>query len=223
MFSRAIAIAYKDITSELRSREMLGTAFTFILLIMVIFGLAMDASDQRIKEYIPGIIWVSYFFAGVILLARSFALERENDCLQGLMLIPADRSSIYFGKVMGNLAFMLAVEIVSMPIFSIIFNYSILNLFPKLLVLIVLATLGYVLVGTFLSALTESARMSQLLLPVLLFPLEVPVIIAAVRATGIVLAGRPLAEAATWLKVLGAYSAIFAVLSYMLFDFILES
>ena len=220
---RAFAIAYKDITSELRSREMLATAFTFILLIMVIFGFALDAADERVKEILPGILWVSYFFAGVILLGRSFALERENDCLQGLMLTPADRSSIYFGKVIGNLIFMLVVELVSIPIFSVIFNVALAPFLPGLLLLVVLATLGYVLVGTFMAALTESVRASELLLPILLFPLEVPVIIAAVRATELLLSGRPFVEAATWLQMLGAYSAIFAFLSYMLFDFILET
>ena len=223
MLGRAFAIAYKDITSELRSREMLATAFTFILLIMVIFGFALDAADERVKEILPGILWVSYFFAGVILLGRSFALERENDCLQGLMLTPADRSSIYFGKVIGNLIFMLVVELVSIPIFSVIFNVALAPFLPGLLLLVVLATLGYVLVGTFMAALTESVRASELLLPILLFPLEVPVIIAAVRATELLLSGRPFVEAATWLQMLGAYSAIFAFLSYMLFDFILET
>ena len=223
MLSKTFAIAHKDITSELRSREMLGTAFTFILLIMVIFGLALDATDSRINQLLPGILWVSYFFVGVILLSRSFSLERENDCLQGLMLTPADRSSIYFGKVIVNFIFMLAVELVSIPIFSVIFNFALLSFLPRLVVIIALATLGYVLVGTFLAALTESARASELLLPILLFPLEVPVIIAAVRATQIVLSDNSFAEAANWLRVLGAYSAIFAFLSYMLFDFILES
>ena len=217
------AIARKDLLAEWRSRETVATLFTFTLLVMVIFGFAVEAATAELGSVAPGIMWVSLCFAGVLLLNRSFQNEGENECIAGLLLAPADRAAIYFGKTLANLAFMAIVEACAVPAFAVLFGRDLLAGLPLLLLALALGTAGFILVGTFLAAITANARASEVLLPVLLFPLAVPVLIAAVRATAIALAGGTLADAGQWVALLVIYDLLFATLAYMLFDFVMET
>lgn len=223
LFRVTWAITRKDLLAEWRSRETVATLFTFTLLVMVIFGFAVEAATAELGAVAPGIMWVSLCFAGVLLLNRSFQNEGENDCIAALMLAPADRAAIFFGKALANLVFMVMVEVFAVPAFAVLFGRDLLAGLPLLVLVLVLGSAGFILVGTFLASLTANARASEMLLPVLLFPLSVPVLIAAVRGTAVALAGGGLADAGQWVPLLVIYDLLFATLAYMLFDYVLET
>jgi heme exporter protein B len=155
-------------------------------------------------------------------LGRSFQAEQVNDCLEQLLLVPGDRGNLYLGKLVGNIAFMLAVECLIIPLFALFFQLNLWEALIPLLAVAVLGTLGFAAIGTLFSALTANLRAREVLFPVLLFPLVVPVIIGTVTATGIVLGGGALGEASAWLKLLGAFDTIFLVVAYLTFEFVVE-
>jgi heme exporter protein B len=148
------------------------------------------------------------------------AIEKDRGCLDGLLLAPVDRSAIYFGKMLGNLAFMLIVEIIVLPIYSILYNVNLFD--PRLLFVILLGSIGYVTVGTLLSSMAVQARTRDILLPILLFPVLLPVLIAAVKASTGILQGFEWAEIRTWLNILLVYDVIFIAVALMVFDFVVE-
>ena len=218
--AKVLAIVWKDVASELRTKEMLSSMFIFALLVILIFNFAFELKRVEIADIAPGILWVAFTFAGVLGLNRSFVLERDNDCLDGLILCPLDRGIIYLGKMVGNLIFMSVVEAITLPIFAVLFDLPI--SIPRLIPIIALGTFGFAAVGTLLSAIAASTRMREAMLPVLLFPLVVPVVIAAVKSTGMILDGKPLLAAAHWLQLLFAFDIIFLVVCFVTFDFVVE-
>ncbi|MCL5677291.1 MAG: heme exporter protein CcmB [Firmicutes bacterium] len=219
-----LAIAGKDLRAELRSKEMFSAMTIFALLVAVVFSFAFDANAATLQEVFPGVIWVAFFFAGTLGLNRSFVNERQNSAIHGLMLAPADRSVIYFGKVLGNMAVITITEAIGLPVFLVLFDVSA-GPRPALLVLsIVLATLGFIAIGTFLSALAANTRTGEILLPIILFPVAVPVVLGAVQTTGAVLLteGVDLPRFYQWLRVLAVYDVVFLVVPFLLFDYVLE-
>lgn len=222
IWSRVWAIAAKDLRAELRTKQTSSAMMIFAFLVIVIFAFAFDPTRQNLTFILPGVIWVAFFFAALLGLNRSFVAERVNDCLHGLMLAPVDRSAIYFGKVLANLLFTLVVEAVALPLFFVLFNYTLEGSWWVLAGVVTLATFGFIAVGTFLSALSANTRTSEILLPVILFPVAVPVVIGAVQATRAILAGAGLAEFLPWLGVLGVYGVVFSVVPFLLFDYVLE-
>lgn len=220
--SRVAAIAAKDLRAELRTKQMSSAMLIFAFLVIVIFAFAFDPTRQNLSYILPGVIWVAFFFAAMLGLNRSFVAEKVNDCLHGLMLAPVDRSAIYFGKVLANLAFTLVVEAVSLPVFFVLFNYTLEGSWLLLGAVVVLATFGFIAVGTFLAALSANTRTSEILLPVILFPVAVPVVIGAVQATRGILAGAAGGEYLPWFGVLGVYGVVFLAVPFLLFDYVLE-
>ena len=217
----AWAIVRKDVVAELRTREMLSTMLIFVLLALFIFNFAFDLRVDNVRQVAPGVIWVAFVFAGVLGLNRSFVLEIDKGCLDGLLMTPVDRSVIYFGKVIGNVIFMLVVEAIGLPIFSVLFNVMLVR--ADVALIVVLGTLGFAGVGTLFSAMTANTRAREVLLPILLFPVVTPAIIAAVKATAGVLDGATLAEMGNWLNLLIGFDVIFLALAYMTFDYVVES
>jgi heme exporter protein B len=180
----------------------------------------LDLNPNIQKEVTPGVLWVTFAFAGTLGLNRSMAVEKDRGCLDGLLLAPVDRSVIYFGKMLGNLIFMFLVEIIMLPLYSILYN---LNLFqPGLLLVIVLGSVGYTVVGTLLSSMAVQARTRDVLLPILLFPVVLPVLISAVRASGFFLQGMDMDLIWPSLNLLIAYDVIFIAVAYMVFDYVVE-
>ncbi|MGE5553412.1 MAG: heme exporter protein CcmB [Betaproteobacteria bacterium] len=220
--SRIWAIAAKDLRAELRTKQMSSAMLIFAFLVIVIFAFAFDPTRQSLSFILPGVIWVAFFFAALLGLNRSFVAEKVNDCLHGLMLAPVDRSAIYFGKVLANLIFTLVVEAVSLPLFFVLFNYTLQGSWPLLGAVVVLATFGFIAVGTFLAALAANTRTSEILLPVILFPVAVPVVIGAVQATRGILAGAAFSDYLPWFGVLGVYGAVFLAVPFLLFEYVLE-
>jgi heme exporter protein B len=219
---RVWAIVWKDVTSELRTKEIFTSMSVFSLLVIVIFNFVFDPGISNLEKILPGILWVAFTFAGVLGLNRSFIFEKDKDCLQGLMLCPVDRSAIYLGKMIGNVIFMLVVEVVALPIFSVLFNFSIWILLYRLSPVLILATLGFAAVGTVFSAMSVNTRTREVMLPILLFPITIPVMIAAVKSTGSVLEGASLLSAVSWLNLLVVFDLIFLAISFLTFEYVIE-
>jgi heme exporter protein B len=217
---KILAIVHKDIIAELRTKEMFSSMFVFALLVIVIFNFAFELRVANIKQVSPGVLWVAFTFAGMLGLNRSFILEKDKGCLEGLLLAPVDRSAIYFGKMLGNLIFMSVVEAIVLPIFWVLFNPPLFS--PALILVIVLGTLGFAGVGTLFSAIAVHTRAREVMLPILLFPIVVPLMIAAVKITGGLLDGQPLSEMRNWLNLLVGFDVIFLAVSYMTFDYVVE-
>lgn len=219
-FSTIGAIVWKDLAAELRSRELLSAMLVFALLVILIFNFALelDATTRRVAT--PGILWATFAFAGTLGLNRSMAVEKDRGCLDGLLLAPVDRSAIYFGKTISNLAFMIIVEAVVLPVYSVLYNTNLFN--SGLIVVILLGSVGYVAVGTLLSSMAVQTRTRDVLLPILLFPVIIPVLIASVKASGGFLQGLELTEIMPYINLLIVYDVIFTAVAYMVFDYVVE-
>lgn len=214
------AILWKDLTAEWRSRELLSSMLVFALLVVMIFNFALELDAQTRESVTAGVLWTTFTFAGTIGLNRSMASERDSGCLDGLLLAPVDRSIIYFGKLGGNFLFILVVEAVVLPLYSFLFGVNVFQ--PGLLPVLLLGSFGYAAVGTLLAVMAVQVRTRDILLPILLFPLVLPVLIAAVKASQGALAGLPVGQYASWINLLVAYDVIFAALAWMVFDYVVE-
>ncbi|NYE58148.1 heme exporter protein CcmB [Carboxydothermus ferrireducens] len=221
-FKKALAIVEKDIKAEFQSKEMLSVMLVFALIMLVIFNFAFDVKKQIVNDIFPGIIWITFFFSGLLGLNRSFFIEKNQDCLLGLMLAPVDRSVIFLGKMLSNLVFLLIIEILTLPLFFIFLNIPVPQKFGFFLIILFFGSLGFVAIGTFLAALAANTRASDILLPVLLFPVLIPVILGSVAATKGVFFNLPFSEWSIWLKILGVYDLLFIVVPLMLFETLLE-
>jgi heme exporter protein B len=219
---RALIVAWKDLVVERRSKENINALLFFSLLLLFIFQFALGPDRDRLTAVLPGVLWLGFILSGLLGLNRTFLVERDNDCWEGLLLAPGDKSAIYLGKLAGNLALMFFVEAVVLVLFVVFFNIDIGRALPGLLVVIVLGTIGLASVGTLFAAMTAQARARELLLPVLLIPVQVPVLLASVKTTEAVLAGEPFAEVAHWLRLLAAADVIYLVVAMLTFDYVLE-
>ena len=216
------AIVWKDFVTELKTRELLSAMFIFALLVILIFIFSINLSIVKASEVGPGILWVAFLFAGTIGLNRSFMLEKENGCLMGLMLVPADRTTIYFGKLISNLIFLSIMELFILPLFMIFFNIDLLSHLGPLLVVVFLGTLGFCALGTLLSSLSANLKTREIMLPILLYPLLIPIIIGVVRMTGQILDGAELADMMKWVGLTASFDIIYIGVSIMTIDHILE-
>lgn len=214
------AVVWKDLAAELRSRELLSAMLVFALLVILIFNFALELDPKTRASVTSGVLWVTFAFAGTLGLNRSMAMEKDRGCLDGLLLSPVDRSAIYFGKAIGNLVFMLLVEAIVLPVYSVLYSVNLLQ--AGLLLVIVLGSVGYTAVGTLLASMAVQTRTRDILLPILLFPLAVPVLIAAVKASAGFLEQIPSAEILPWLNILIVYDIIFTAVAFMVFDYIVE-
>jgi heme exporter protein B len=220
-FMRSLtAIIWKDMAAELRSRELISAMLVFALLVILIFNFSLELDAQARATVTSGVLWVTFAFAGTLGLNRSMAMEKDRGCLDGLLLAPVDRTAIYFGKAIGNLIFMLIVEAIVLPVYSVL--YSVNLLLPGLLLIILLGSIGYVAVGTLLSSMAVQTRTRDVLLPILLFPLVIPVLIAAVKGSTGFLQGIALADILPWINLLIVYDVIFIAVAFMVFDYIVE-
>jgi heme exporter protein B len=221
-FRQLSALIWKELLVEARGRETVLAGGVFALLVLVIFNFAFDLRVENVAAVAPGVLWVTVTFAGILSLGRAFARERDRRTLDGLLLAPVDRSALYLAKLVGNLMSMLVVEIIALPAFIGLFNLRV-DL-PLLVVGLALGTLGLAGVGTLFAAIAAHTRAREVLLPLLLFPIQVPVILATVKTTGaaIQVPGLDPPEIGQWLGLLVAFDALFLSLSVLLFDFAIE-
>jgi heme exporter protein B len=220
LFKATFAIVQKDLAAEFRSFELVSAMLVFSLLVIIIFNFALELDVKVRQSVTAGVLWTTFAFAGTLGLNRSMATEKDRGCMDGLLLAPVDRSAIYFGKAISNLAFMLIVEAVVLPVYSVLYNV---NLFRfDLLGIILLGSIGYVAVGTLLSTMSVQTRTREVLLPILLFPVAIPVLLAAVKASGGLLAGAEFAEILIPLNILIVYDVVFIAVAFMVFDYVVE-
>lgn len=220
-FLKAVsAVVWKDLRAELRSRELFSAMLVFAALMIIIFNFALELDVKVRQSVTAGVLWSTFAFAGTLGLNRSMAIEKDRGCLDGLLLAPVDRSAIYFGKVISNLAFMLIVEIIIVPAYSLLYN---INLFvPGLLLVILLGSIGYAAVGTLLATMSTQTRTRDILLPILLLPIAFPLLLAAIKASGGFLTGADWEEILLPLNLLIAYDVIFIAVAFMVFDSVVE-
>ena len=214
------AIVTKDVAAELHTREMISAMLVFSVLALFIFSFALDLRGAVARAAAPGVLWATVTFAGTLGLSRSLAREQQTGCIDGLLLAPVDRSAIFFGKALGNLAFMVVVEVVLLPLFSALFDVPLLR--PGVLVVMALGTVGYAAVGTLMAAIAVNTRAREVMLPILLLPLAIPVLIAAVQATGGLVEGGTLAEVGGWVRLLVTYDLVIVAVSTLTFGYVVE-
>ena len=217
---KVIAITWKDALSEMRTKEIVFSVLVFTLLVIVIFNFAFGASQEMMELVAPGILWVTFAFAGVLSLNRSFIPEKEQDCLEGLMACPVSREVIYVGKMLGSLLFMLIIEVIALLIFAFLFNLPVLS--PQIITITVLTTIGFVAVGILFSALAVNTKAQEMVLPILFLPIVAPIIISAVKASELALSGESWSGLSSWLQIIGAFDVIFLVVSFLIFAFVIE-
>jgi heme exporter protein B len=215
-------VAWKDLLTERRSKETLNALLFFALALLFVFQFALDADRERLAVVLPGLLWLAFILSGMLGLGRVFLVERENDCWEGLLLAPGDKSAIYLGKLAGSLALMLVVETIVLTLFTLFFNVDLAPVLPALALVIALGTLGFCAVGTLFAAMTAQVRARELLFPVLLLPVLVPVLLGTVKVTEALLLREPLADVAHWFSLLVAADVIYVVTGLLTFDAILE-
>lgn len=214
----------KDLRIEWRNLDNLPSMFFFSLLVLVIFNFGFDFATADFAKIGPGVLWAAFSFAGVLAFGHSFALEREGECMQGLMLAPVDAGSIYLGKMLANLVTLFLVEAAVLPLCAALFNYDILPSLGTLALVVLVHTIGYCAVGTLFGAMTARTRRGDVLLPILLFSISVPLMISAVKTTGAALgaAGSLGDEGRTWMTMACIFDIVFVTAAYLTFDYVIE-
>ena len=214
------ALVWKDILLEARTKDIVVTVLVFSLLVIVIFNFALDPTPQTVAFVAPGVLWVAFVFGGVLGLTRSFALEKDQGSIHGLLLAPVSRDTIFFGKMLAIFLFMLLVEVLVFPVFAVLYNLSLLE--PGLVPVAVLATLGIATVGTVFSAMAVNTRAREVMLPLLFFPVILPVMVVAVEASGAVIRDGGSSDMVRWLPLLAAFDAVFLVVCPIAFHLVVE-
>jgi len=216
------AIVWKDFISEFRTKEMILFMCLFSFLVLMIFNFAFDVSNNADRGMTAGLLWVAFVFSGLTGLGRSFSVERDRGTFQGLILSPISPWTIFLAKLISVFVFTTFMEIITLFLFSILYNTTIFPFLVPLGLIIFLGTLGFTAIGTIFSAISATTRARDVLLSILFFPISVPVIIASVKATGIILNGMPFQTMFPWLKILVGFDLIFLLVSYLTFEFITE-
>jgi len=220
MFNTIATILWKDLKIEWRTREAISAAFVFSVLVLVIFNFALDLNTTEARRLGAGFFWVAFAFAGVLALNRSFALEKQDGCVRALLLSPADRGGIYAGKFLANVIFMLITQLLVLPLFIVFFDVAVTGGFGILLLVFLLGSIGFSAVGTLFSAVAANTRMRELMLPILLLPVSIPLLIAAVETTAYALGAET--EVSMWFKLLVVYDVVFVTTCFLSFEYVME-
>lgn len=211
----------KELRLEFRRRELLTATLVFALIIVVFFSFAFDPTPADSRRYGPGLLWIAFLFAGSLMLNPSFAREQINDTLDALRMAPVPTFSIVGAKMLANLLFLSICEAILLPVFSVLYNVSLAGIIGRLILVLLLGSIGLVVTGTVFSAISAHARMRELLLPVLLLPFLTPVLIAAVSAT-LSLFAEPAVLDRAWVTILAGFDIVYLTASWILSDFLME-
>jgi heme exporter protein B len=222
MMTKIWAIFRKDLLIELRTKDSLNAMLFFGIVVLVIFNFALESARDSIRSSVPGVLWVAFAFSGTLGLNRTFAAEKENSCLQGLLLIPVGRGVIYLGKMLAAAVFMMMAEVVIFVFSLVFFNLTVWYEIPYLVLVFLIGTLGFTAVGTLLSAIAVNTKMREVLLPLILFPVVLPILINAVEATNIILNTADYRALKLPLTIMAVFTLVFGVISYLLFEYVLE-
>jgi heme exporter protein B len=219
---RAAAVAWKDLTAERRSKAGFNAVAFLGLLILLLFGFALGPDSEALRSAAAGALWLAILFAGVLAFNRSYQLELDGGALEALLLYPGARWSLFVGKFLANLLFVLLIEAVVVPVALILFQVRAAGGWLSQVVVLLLGTVGFVALGTFYAAMASRSRAREVLLPLLLFPMLVPVLLASVEASTSLLAGDPMREAGAWIRLLLAFDVIFVAASVAAFEHVIE-
>jgi heme exporter protein B len=219
---QSFTIASKDLRAELRTKEALNASVAFALVILLLFSFAFEPTEVETRQISGGLLWLVFAFAGALILNRSFARELTNDCLDALVAAPISGAALFLGKAVANLALLLAVELICLPVFGVFYNVRWTLQFWSLMLVVLLGTWGLTVVGTMFSALTVNLRLRELMLPMLVYPIMVPGLLAAVQLTTPLMMGQPLeGDLIPWLRLLIAFDVIFTALALALVETVL--
>ena len=211
----------KELRTEFRSRELLTTTVVFILTIVVLFSFTFDPSVSESRRFGPGLLWLAFLFAASLMLQPGFLREQNNDTLSALRLSVSDPFAIFLAKLIANAIFLLVTEMLLLPIFAVLYNVHIVAVFPQLVLVLILGSVGVAIPGTAFSAISAQARMRELMLPVLLLPLLTPVLIASTEATAALLAEKPELRL-DWLGFLAGFDVVFLTALWLFGEYLLE-
>ncbi|HEU4564693.1 MAG TPA: heme exporter protein CcmB [Gemmatimonadaceae bacterium] len=220
--ARVRAVAWKDLTTERRTKANFNAVVFFAGLTLLLFGFALGPDADALRAAAAGVLWLTVLFSGVLAFNRSYQLELESGALETLLLYPGERWSIFVGKLIANLAFVLLVELIVVPIAGILFHVPLFDPLPGLAGVLILGTFGFVTLGTFYAAMASRLRAREVLLPLLLFPMLIPLLVGAVEATKALLVGDPMGDAKAWVRLLGAFDIIFLVAAVLAFEHVIE-
>jgi heme exporter protein B len=222
LLTETFLLLKKDLRVEMRRRESLLTMFFFGTLLLFVFHFSFDLRPERIAEMTPALLWLAFLFTGTLGLAQLFEAERGNHCLEALLLSPMDRGAFFLAKTCFNFLLMVAVEIVVIPLFWVLFNLAFWDRVPYVFFVTLLGTVGFCVLGTLMSAVTLKTRARELLLPLVLFPLMIPVILATIRCMEAILQSGEIGDALPWLRLLVGFDVIFLTLGTLIFDWVIE-
>jgi heme exporter protein B len=220
--SRVAAVAWKDLTTERRSKANFNAVLFLAALMLLMFGFALGPDTGALRVAAAGIVWLTILFSGNLAFHRSYQVELEGGALETLLLYPGARSSIFLGKLLANLVFVLLVLLALVPIAIILYDIRVGASAALLFVVIFLGTFGFVTLGTFYASMASRSRAREVILPLLLFPMLVPVLVASVEATTALLAGDPMGESGRWIRLLVAFDVIFLGASILAFGAVIE-
>jgi len=222
VFRQALTIAWKDLRSEIRSKETINASLSFAIVILLLFSFAFDPTSDTTREISGGLLWIVFAFAGALIVNRSFARDLPNDCLDALIASPVSGAALFLGKAWANIVLLLTLELVSFPVFGIFYNVAWTQRFWPLMLVLVLASWGMTVVGTMFSALTVNLRLRELMLPMLVYPIMIPGLLAAIQLTTALVGGKPLeGDLLMWLKLLVGFDVIYTALAIALVDTVL--
>ena len=219
---RVRAVAWKDLTAERRTKENFNAVVFLAALMLLLFGFALGPDTEALRGAAAGVLWLTVLFSGVLAFNRSYQLELEGGALEWLLLYPGERWSVFVGKLAANLVFVLLVEAIVLPVAAVLYHVSILPVLPALAGVLVLGTVGFVTLGTFYAAMASRLRAREVLLPLLHFPMLIPLLVAAAEATRAILVGDPMGDGRAWVKLLGAFDIIFIAASVLAFEHVIE-
>jgi heme exporter protein B len=219
---QVLVITSKDLRAELRTKEAVNAALAFALVILLLFSFAFDPSAETTRDIAGGLLWIVFAFAGVLVLNRSFVRELPNDCLDALIAAPIPGAALFLGKVLANYVLVLAVELVSLPVFGVFYNVPWTSRFWQLMLVVALGTWGLTVIGTVFSALTVNIRLREVMLPMLIYPIMIPALMGAMQLTSDLVVGKPIgAENVAWLKMLVGFDVIYTAVSLLLVETVL--
>ncbi len=222
MLRQSWAVFMKDLRMEFRGKEALNAAIAFALVVLILFSFVIDPGSEELKEFAGGLLWILFAFAGVLLLNRSFSREQANDTLEVLLSLRVQPAALLLGKALANLVFILLVETICLPVFGILYNVDVFQQPGWMLFTLVLATWAIAVIGTVFAAMTVNLRLRELMLPVIVYPMIIPALAAAIRLTTLALQNQaPAGDDWIWVRLLVGFDIIFTALALGLMDTVL--
>ncbi|MCB9455404.1 MAG: heme exporter protein CcmB [Anaerolineaceae bacterium] len=219
-FKAVLSIVRKDLRTELRSRELISSMGLFALLSILVFSFALELDRIARQEAISGVLWVTVVFASFLGLNRSLAMERDQGNLDAMLIAPIARTTIFFGKLVGNFLFTITVGLLLLPIMTVLFNVSLVQ--PLVLAVLFMGTFGFTTVGTLLATMTVQTRARENLLPIVMMPLALPLLLAAVKASTNLLTDSATEDWVAWVQILAMVDVVYLVMCYLLFEYVIE-